>query len=70
MKNMLTGVLIGMTAGMGVSAYCLSNPSVSRKTNKMLNKAMDNANMMMDDVKRKMRYRGYTDALPARCRTG
>ena len=55
MKNMLTGVLIGMTAGMGVSAYCLSNPSVEKKANKMLNKAIPNANMMMDDVKRKMR---------------
>ncbi len=55
MKNMLTGVVIGMTAGMGVTAYCLSNPSTEKKANKMLNKAMDNANMMMDDVKRKMR---------------
>ena len=51
----MIAALAALLAGMGVSAYCLSNPSVEKKANKMLNKAMDNANMMMDDVKRKMR---------------
>ncbi len=55
MKNMMIGLGIGMSAGMGIAAYCFSNPGTEKKANKMLNKAMENANMMMDDVKNKLK---------------
>ena len=55
MKNMMIGACVGVSCGMGVMAYCLTNPKTKQTADKMLNKAMDNANMMMDDVKRKMR---------------
>ncbi len=55
MKNMLFGLGIGMASGMGVAAYCLSNQSTKANANKMLNNAMDNANMALNDMKKKMK---------------
>jgi len=55
MKNMLVGLGLGMAGGIGVAAYCLTNPSTKKNANKMLNKAMDNANMALDDMKHKMK---------------
>ncbi len=55
MKNMMIGLGIGMAGGMGVAAYMMMNPNTKRNANKMLNKAMDNANMALDDMKNKMK---------------
>ena len=56
MKNMMIGLGIGMAGGMGVAAYMMMNPNTKRNANKMLNKAMDNANMALDDMKNKIYY--------------
>lgn len=55
MKNMLVGLGLGMAGGMGIAAYCLTNPNTKKNANKMLNKAMDNANLALDDMKHKMK---------------
>lgn len=52
---MMIGLGIGMSCGMGVAAYCLSNPNTKQSTNKMISKAMDNASMALDDMKHKMK---------------
>ncbi len=54
MKNMMIGACAGLSCGMGVMAYCLTNQKTKQKADKVLNKAMDNASDMLDDVKRKM----------------
>lgn len=55
MKNMMVGLGLGMAGGMGIAAYCLSNPNTKKNANKMLNKAMDNASTALDDMKSKMK---------------
>jgi len=55
MKNMMIGLGLGMASGALVSAYCLTSPDTKKNANKMLNKAMDNANMALDDMKNKMK---------------
>jgi len=55
MKNMLVGLGLGMAGGMGIAAYCLTNPNTKKNANKMLNKAMNNANIALDDMKQKMK---------------
>ncbi len=55
MKNMMIGLGIGMASGMGLSAYMMMNPNTKKNANKMLNKAMDNANLALDDMKNKMK---------------
>ena len=54
MKNMMIGACAGLSCGMGVMAYCLTNQKTKQKADKVLNKAMDSASDMLDDVKRKM----------------
>ena len=55
MKNMMVGLGLGMAGGMGIAAYCLSNPNTKKNANRMLNKAMDNASTALDDMKSKMK---------------
>ncbi len=55
MKNMMIGLGVGLSCGMGIAAYCLTNPKTQKNANKMLNKAMDNATMALDDMKQKMK---------------
>ncbi len=55
MKNMMMGVCLGMAGGMGLAAYCLTNPKTQKNANKMLNKAMDSASTALDDMKQKMK---------------
>ena len=54
MKNMMIGACVGVSCGMGVMAYCLTNPKTKQTADKMLNKAMDGASDMMDNMKRKI----------------
>ena len=51
----MIGLGIGASCGMGLAAYFMSNPSTKQNMNKMMNKAMDNANQALDDMKQKMK---------------
>ncbi len=54
MKNMMIGLGLGMIGGMGITTYMMMNPNTKKNANKMLNKAMDNANIALDNMKSKM----------------
>ena len=51
----MLGLGLGMAGGMMIATCLYTNPDVKRNANKMLNKAMDNANMALDDMKNKMK---------------
>ena len=51
----MIGLGLGMAGGMGIAAYCMTNKDTKQNVNKMLNKAMDNANMALDDMQKKMK---------------
>ncbi len=55
MKKMLLGLGIGMAGGMSLATYILANPNTRKNADKMLNKAMNNASMAMDDMKETMK---------------
>ena len=50
----MSGACAGLSCGMGVMAYFITNQKTKQKADKVLNKAMDSASDMLDDVKRKM----------------
>ncbi len=52
---MLIGLGIGMAGGMSLATYIFANPSTRKNADKMLNKAMNNASMAMDDMKETMK---------------
>ena len=54
MKKMFIGIGIGMAGGMSLATYILANPKTRNNANKMLNKAMNNASMAMDDMRETM----------------
>ncbi len=53
-KNMLMISALSMLSGASITAVLLSNTSTKRKADELLNTAMDNAQMKMQKMKKKM----------------
>lgn len=51
MKKMMAGSILAMSLGAGMMAYCLTSDKTKRKTNKVLNNAMDMANNKINSMK-------------------
>ena len=55
MKNTIISMSLGMAGGMALATYMLSNQNVKKKVEDMVDNAMDNANLALDDMKKTLK---------------
>ena len=46
---------LGMAGGMALATYMLSNQNTKKKVEDMVDNAMDNANLALDDMKKNLK---------------
>ncbi len=57
MKNTMLSMSIGMAGGMALATYMLSNPKTKKKAEKMIDNAMQDASMALDDMKKNLKQK-------------
>ena len=55
MKNTIISMSLGMAGGMALATYMLSNQNTKKKIEDMVDNAMDNANLALDDMKKSLK---------------
>lgn len=55
MKNTIISMSLGMAGGMALATYMLAKDSTKKKVEDMVDNAMDNANLALDDMKKTLK---------------
>lgn len=57
MKKAVISMGLGLAGGMALATYVFTNPRTKKKANKMLNNAMDDASLALDDMKNTLKQK-------------